>query len=100
MNHLHKFNESKSINFTIVDFTGGGDGVHALYIDDVLYKYGDYYHDKMEIWIEAFIEGVEWSKINITVSKVKCKNEEIIEEISSLGGIPPKKLTEHIIDGD
>jgi hypothetical protein len=43
--------------FTIVDFSDGGDGIHALYYDGQLVMAGDYYHDKINESIDAFIEG-------------------------------------------
>lgn len=95
MNHLRPFKENAPTHeFAEVDFTGGGDGVYALYIDGKLYKYGDYYHDKIEVWIEAFIEGIEWTGANFTHTKIKCENKDLIENISHLGDIPPKNLNE------
>ncbi len=84
---------------SIVDFTGGSDGVTALYINDKLYKYGDDYHDKIRIWIPAFIEGLKMvvDPINIITKKIKVLNEEIIADISEYANIPPKELTEETI---
>lgn len=92
MKHL-KFFENKSFVFTKVDFTGGGDGVYALYINGELFKYGDYYHDKITIWIDAFIEGIKWYNNSIEFNTLICKDDVLIEEISEMGGIPPKSLS-------
>ena len=93
MKHIKLF-ENKSHIFTEVDFTGGGDGVYALYIDGNLFKYGDYYHNKINEWIEAFTEGARWSGASIEYSTLKCTDESMIEEISELAGIPPGKLSD------
>lgn len=52
MKYLKTFEAKGTHIITEVDFTGGGDGVHAIYIDGNLHKYGDYYHDKIEEWVE------------------------------------------------
>jgi len=90
MKHILEYNQLSI--FTTVDFTEGGDGVYALYIDGVLFKYGDYYHDKIETWIESFIEGVKWAGHRIESNKIECKNHDINSDVSEMGGIPPKKL--------
>lgn len=79
---------------TIVDFTGEGDGFYALYIDDKLHRYGDNYHDKIQCWIKAFIEGLKYAGIEVSQSDVKIWDEEMIENISGSGEVPPKNLKE------
>lgn len=89
---IRKFENFSNTKFAVVDFTGGGDGVHALYINGKLHKYGDYYHDKIEVWIESFIEGVEWTGFVIDVDRIECTNEDLIEKIKHLGDSPPENL--------
>ena len=89
-----QINEGSVISFTIVDFTGGGDGVYALYIDGRLHKYGDYYHDKIENYIAAFIDGVSWTGAKINKRTLKITDERQIERISEMGDSPPKNLDE------
>lgn len=91
MKHIKTF-ESKELVLTRVDFTGGGDGVYALYIDGELYKYGDYYHDKIEIWIDSFYDGIKYTGTKVRLEKVVCNNSELIERISELADTPPKNL--------
>lgn len=93
MKHIKLF-ENKSYKFTKVDFTGGGDGVYALYIDNKLFKYGDYYHDKIEEWVDAFIQGARWNGASIQYSTLECTDSSMIEEISELAGTPPQNLSD------
>ena len=43
------------MTITKVDFSMGGDGMTALYKDGIKIKEGDYYHDKIDQFIEGFI---------------------------------------------
>lgn len=99
MRHLKLFeNTSDVVKVTIVDFTGGGDGVHACYVDGILELYGDYYHDKIEDTIKGFVLGLKWIKKNYVypltteVERFTCGNEQMIEDISEMGNTPPKNL--------
>jgi len=99
MKHLKLFeNSSDVVKVVIVDFTGGGDGVHACYVDGILELYGDYYHDKIQDTINGFVIGLKWFKknyvypINIEVERFTCNNEQMIEDISEYGNTPPKNL--------
>ena len=69
MKYLKVF-ESQSLVIYKVDFKGGGDGVDALYINGMLHKYGDYYHDKIGEWIEGFLGGIKYAGINYTFISV------------------------------
>ncbi len=93
MKHIKIF-ESNSLTITTVDFTGGGDGVYALYIDGKLHKYGDYYHDKIEEWTIGFIDGIKFTGTTFTYNKVKCVNDDLIYKISDLADTPPTNLSE------
>lgn len=94
MKYLKKFESKGTHIITKVDFTGGGDGVYALYIDGYLHKYGDYYHDKIEDWITGFVEGLEWTGVNIQFKEVRCIDKKMIYNISEIASEPPKKLSE------
>lgn len=95
MRHIRKYNESNTNNiFTLVDFTGGGDGVYALYIDGVLFKHGDHYHHKINDWFNGFTDGVEWAGVNITIEKYICEDKSMIEHISENGYKPPINLSD------
>jgi hypothetical protein len=84
----------KTFELTTVDFTNGGDGVHALYINGQMFKYGDDYHDKIEIWIKAFIEGIKWSGVDVIEDTIECKDEEMCNSISGDGDFPPKNIVD------
>jgi hypothetical protein len=77
-----------------VDFSGGGEGITALYIDGVLYKYGDYYHDKISDWIRGFIEGVKYGCNEEVEEELIGLDPENpwLEETWELAGLPPKKF--------
>jgi len=94
MKHIKTFENTSTPIITKVDFTGGGDGVYAIYIDGSLHKYGDYYHDKIEDWIQGFIDGVKWSGVNIVFNSVKCSDSEMISDISEMANVPPKYLSD------
>lgn len=101
MKYLKLFeNKSDLVKVTTVDFTGGGDGVYACYIDGELEFYGDYYHDKIEDKISGFILGLKWIKENyvyplkVEEEKITCTDPQMIESISELANIPPKKLSD------
>lgn len=95
MKHLKTFEAKGAHIFTVVSFPEG-EGVTAIYIDDVLFKYGDYYHDKTDEWILGFIEGVKWAGISLEERKYTCKDTELNDKICDLGGSPPNHLSEVI----
>jgi len=80
------------VEMVSVDFTGGDDGVYALYINDELHFYGDYYHDKIEIKIKSFVQGAKWSGKNIHFYEFAVQDRELIDEVSTHGNTPPKNL--------
>lgn len=92
------------MNVTVVKFNPDGDGVTALYLHGKLFKYGDYYHDKIDEWIEGFISGLEYiSKenqynISLLINKENFNSidEDLDEEI--MMGEPPKKDLIEIIN--
>ncbi len=79
------------IKFTIIDFTGGCDGVKALYADDFLVFYGDTYHDDIDVKIKSFIEGVKWCGAIISEEDF-YSSEKWVTAISENGEVPPKEL--------
>ncbi len=80
------------IEMVSVDFTGGGDGVYALYINDELYFYGDEYHDNITVKINSFVEGCKWSGKNVNFSKFSVKDEDLIRRVSDDAEVPPKNI--------
>lgn len=98
MNHLKKFEnrqlQGNPVVFNRVQFGLDDEEVYALYADGELVKYGDFYHDKIEVWIDAFIQGVKWGGTNVLVYKDVCNNEELVKNICELGSLPPKNLSD------
>jgi hypothetical protein len=92
MKYLKLFEAKGEHTFTVVTFESG-ESVSAIYVDDVLLKYGDYYHDKINDWIKGFLEGVRWSGINLEESKFTCGDDKISEDVCD-GGIPPQSLSD------
>lgn len=94
MKHLRKYNESETSAYriTIVDFSGGGDGITALYVNGNLESYGDYYHNKIDEWIDGFVEGVKFTGAYVEVESETCEDDDTIERISSNGETPPKSI--------
>lgn len=72
-------------SFKIVRFNPEGDGVTALYMNDKLYTHGDYYHNKIDTWIDGFIDGIKL-------------NNEVVIEYYSLG--EESRLCKRVINGD
>jgi len=83
------------MELTIVSFCGGGDGIHALYVDGELHKYGDYYHDKIEVWINGFSDGLKYAKVDCTEKVIDLPDgHELIEDTWEMGNPPPNKLSD------
>lgn len=76
-----------------------GEQVHAFYINGQLIKYGDHYHNKMEEWIQGFLDGVEHSLgYKVKEFKYKCTDEEMNDAMCDLGDSPPQFINNIIKD--
>lgn len=73
-----------------VSFAYESDGVTALYIDGKLHTHGDYYHDKIDDWINGFIEGLKYAGQQVTVASDQIPEEKCIP-ICQEGREPPAK---------
>lgn len=80
------------IEVTYVDFSMGGDGCKALYINGKLHKYGDDYHDKIDNYIGAFVDGLKWAGVNMVYKKVYSKSNYWYQETTNNGNPPPGYL--------
>ncbi len=49
----------------VVSFNPEGDGVTALYINGKYHSHGDYYHDKIDHWINGFIAGLTHAGVSV-----------------------------------
>lgn len=58
------------IKITEVDFNMGGDGRNALYLNGQKIKEGDYYHDKITVFIEGFVFALKTMGINYNYQKM------------------------------
>lgn len=93
MKHLKTYESIGKHTFTIVHFPDG-EGAHAIYVDDVLEKYGDYYHNKIEEYIEGFLDGAKWSGIIFERTEITCNDSELNYKICDLAESPPKYLSQ------
>lgn len=84
----------------VVDFSGGGDGYTALYVDNKLHTYGDYYHDKIGDWINGWVAATEEQ---IGEENVERKDWWLVSDDDPLvkmgGGGPPKDVTKLFTEG-
>ena len=101
MKYLKLFeSQNNKVIVTVVDFTGGGDGVTAVYIDGYLEFYGDEYHDDISSKVDGFILGLEWIKKNyiyplvVEREEYTVTDENLIEDVSANADYPPKNLSE------
>lgn len=77
INMFNNFSESVSnIKLDIVSFEGG-EGVTALYVNKELYKYGDYYHDKISYIIDGIIEGLKLANVEHIVKRYECIDDSV-----------------------
>lgn len=61
-----------------VDFQMGGDGMTALYLDGKKIKDGDYYHDKIEQFIEGYVFALKTMGIEHSFKKMIAVEENKI----------------------
>ena len=52
------------IEIDIVSINPEGDGVTALYIDGDLHTHGNEYHDKIDVWISGFLDGLKYAEVD------------------------------------
>ena len=88
----------------IVDFTGDGDGVTALYINGELHFHGDEYHDDILGKIKGFIQGLEFmnrfigSQYEIQeLETLEVTNEKLLEDVSCNAECPPLTINELLL---
>lgn len=80
----------------IVKINPEGDGVTALYINDALWTYGDYYHDKIDDWIQGFLEGLDYATAEYNLHKWEISGDSQIGiDIYEGGSAPPGLLEEY-----
>lgn len=82
------------MNITIVEFAPETDSVIASYIDGTLYEWGDCYHDKIDKWLDGFINGLKHAQCDFILERLVLSDEHpMVEEIVNLGYAPPVRLT-------
>lgn len=64
------------INLTEVTFNPGGDSIIALYVNDKLLCYGDYYHDKMSDYLRGFYNALSWTQTEYKLEYISIPEEE------------------------
>jgi hypothetical protein len=64
--------------------------VTALYIDGKLHTSGDYYHDKIDDWINGFIAGLEFAEVKFELDEHHIPGDDCLP-IHQDGEPPPEK---------
>lgn len=82
------------MKITILTIDTVCDPVKAIYIDDILYKYGDEYHNKISDFIKGFVDGLNISKIQYTINSIDCDDDKWINECCEIGNPPPTNLSD------
>lgn len=85
---------SVEMSLTVVKFDPDGDGVTALYIGDNLNTYGDYYHDKVDDWVEGFLEGVRYCWTGVVVERYDVAVDCPVSREVCGGDSPPLRLAD------
>jgi len=81
------------LTIDIVKFNPEGDGVTAIYIYGVLFTYGDYYHDKIDDWVQGFIDGLEYAMASFNVVNWALPGDtKMSRDICELGATPPERF--------
>jgi hypothetical protein len=77
------------MNATHVIFDPSGENVEALYLNGALHMHGDYYHDKINVAITNFLDGMGFTGmvINKQVVHVPFQHSHPVTE----GGEEPPK---------
>ena len=83
----------------IVSFCDGGEEVTALYVDGNLYVYGDYYHDKIDSWIEGFLGGLRHAGTSVREKGWNVSSSGFVIDVCENGNTPPglfENLKDHL----
>lgn len=83
-------NVGVKMKIDIVDFRGGGEGDVGVYIDGDLYTQGSDYDDKIDKWIEGFLEGLKYAGISYK-EKYLDASADWVEAIKEDGEDLPQK---------
>lgn len=94
MKYVKKFESVGTPKIEHVSFNPSGDGTTGVYIDGVIFKYGDEYHDDISSWLKGFLDGIKWSGVNIDYVRLSCDDPEWVEELCEMGGSPPDNISE------
>lgn len=83
------------MKIVIVHINPAGDGVTAMYIDGKLRIEGDYYHDKIDHWIDGYLEGLtEGMNDEVPeIAHVNITDDKQITKYCESGSPLPKFLT-------
>lgn len=62
--------------YTVVHIAYEGDGLTALYDNDYLVTVGDYYHDKINSYIDGFFFGMGYNDIKYVREDIYISEDE------------------------
>lgn len=71
-----------------------GDPVEAIYINDILVYYNDFYHGDPKEFINGISTFAATTSVNINLIYGDCTNTAMCENITNYGGSPPKTISE------
>jgi hypothetical protein len=84
---------SNQLKLDVVFFGDATGETSALYIDGELELQGDAYHDKIDQYINGYMDGLEYAGMNIDVKRHSLDLDEDFEEV-------PNTLDEALALGD
>lgn len=100
MKYIKLYESSNTVIVCKVTFDNGGDTVSGLYIDNLLETHGDWYHHKIDDYIDGFISGLRWIKkgyvypLNVVVNEMDCEDDDLNEKICDYAAEPPRNLSD------
>lgn len=84
------------MKITIVKINPEGDGVTAMYINGEQFTSGDYYHNKIDTWIQGFLEGLDYATAEYTLEKLYVTDETSSEVMKmDLMLDPPQRVVDY-----
>ena len=66
MRFIPKFRLQRNyrMSYRIINYNPDGDGITVLYLDGELVTFGDYYHDKIDNYLEGYFDALELDQPN------------------------------------
>lgn len=81
-----------AIQYTVAHLNWEGDGITALYKQDDLVVEGDYYHDKIDQYIDGYFAGLEDAGVVYSRNDIYVSGD-VFEECNAPAGLDELKET-------